>query len=67
MSIHTFKNKIDKVLEDAIEANTTQISNGAAEDFPTYKYLVGVAQTLSDMKARIHDEYTKILKSTGEN
>ena len=66
MSIHTFKNKIDNILSEALEANTTQISNGAAEDFPTYKYLVGVSQTLSDMKARIHDEYNKIIKSTGE-
>ena len=66
MSIHAFKTRIDKVLPEAIDMNKDQISNGAAENFATYKYLVGVAQTLSDMQGRIHDEYVKQLKSTGE-
>ena len=39
-----------------------QITGGAADDFPTYKYLVGVSQTLSDMKSRFHDEYIKLFK-----
>ena len=67
MSIHALKNRIDKVLADAIETNQQQVSNGAAEDFATYKYLVGVSQTLVDMQGRIHDEYVKQLKSTGED
>jgi hypothetical protein len=66
MSIHAFKTRIDKVLTEAIDMNKDQISNGAAENFATYKYLVGVAQTLADMQGRIHDEYVKQLKSTGE-
>ena len=67
MSVHTFKNRIDKVLTDAIQTNQEQVSNGAAEDYSTYKYLVGVAQTLADMKSRIHDEYLKQIKATGED
>ena len=67
MSVHTFKNRIDEVLTDAIQTNQEQVSNGAAEDYATYKYLVGVAQTLADMKSRIHDEYLKQIKATGED
>ena len=67
MSVHAFKNRIDKVLTDAIQTNQEQVSNGAAENFETYKYLVGVFQTLVDMKARIHDEYIKQIKATGED
>ena len=63
--INSFKEKIDKILNDAIETNKEQIIGGAADDFPTYKYLVGVGQTLSDMKSRFHDEYIKLFK-TGE-
>ena len=67
MSIYTFKSKIDKVLQEAIDTNKEQISNGAAEDYATYKYLVGVSQTLVDMKERIHHEYNKQLRATGDD
>ena len=63
--LNLFKEKIDKILNDALETNKEQITGGAADDFPTYKYLVGVSQTLSDMKSRFHDEYIKLFK-TGE-
>ena len=40
---------------------------GAAEDFATYRYLVGVGQTLADMKDRFHQEYVEMIKQeTGE-
>ena len=67
MSIHAFKTRIDKVLTEAIEMNKDQIYKVAAEKYATKKYLVVVEQTLTDMQGRIHDEYVKQLKSTGED
>ena len=67
MNANTFKEKIDKVLTEAIEINQQQIVGGSAEDFATYRYMVGVGQTLADMKDRFHQEYVKMIKQeTGE-
>ena len=67
MATNTFKQKIDAILTEAVEVNQQQIVGGAAEDFATYRYLVGVGQTLADMKDRFHQEYVKMIKQeTGE-
>jgi len=67
MDASTFKEKTDAILTEAIELNQQQVVGGAAEDFATYKYLVGVGQTLADMKDRFHQEYVKMIKQeTGE-
>ena len=47
--------------------NYEKTIDAAAEDFATYRYLVGVGQTLADMKDRFHQEYVKMIKQeTGE-
>ena len=67
MSIHSLKNKLDSILQDAIDTNKDQRSGGTAADYAEYRYLVGVHQTLEDIKSRIHHEYHKQLRATGED
>ena len=55
-----YKERMTKVLSEAIEVNNTQLVNGSAEDYANYKYLVGVGQTLAYMKDRLHTEYNKL-------
>ena len=62
MDAHTLKTNLLKVLDEAIEINKDQIAGPGAEDFPTYKYMLGIAHTLEDMKARVRDEHLQ----TGE-
>ena len=57
-----YKERMTKVLSEAIEVNNTQLINGSAEDYANYKYLVGIGQTLLDMKDRLHTEYIKLYK-----
>ena len=67
MNANTFKEKVDAILTEAIEVNQQQVVGGAAEEFATYRYLVGVGQTLADMKDRFHQEDVKMIKQeTGE-
>ena len=62
MDARTFKDNLLKVLEEAISANKDQIAGTGAEDFPAYKYMLGIAHTLEDMKARVRDEYKNLYK-----
>jgi len=62
MDAHTLKTNLLKVLDEAIQVNKDQIANPGAEDFPTYKYMLGIAHTLEDMKARVRDEHKNLYK-----
>tara|TARA_R110000824_G_scaffold183915_1_gene364979 strand:- start:770 stop:985 length:216 start_codon:yes stop_codon:yes gene_type:complete len=62
MDAHTLKTNLLKVLDEAIEINKDQIAGPGAEDFPTYKYMLGIAHTLEDMKARVRDEHKNLYK-----
>jgi hypothetical protein len=63
MDATKFKDNLLKVLEEASQINSEQMTIGAgAEDFPSYKYMLGIAHTLDDMKARVRDEYKKLFK-----
>ena len=60
MDAQTLKNNLLKVLDEAIQVNKDQIAGPGAEDFPTYKYMLGISHTLEDMKARVKDEHKKL-------
>ena len=63
MDARIYKTNLLKVLEEALEANAEQMTIGAgAEDFASYKYMLGISHTLADMKARVNDEYKNLFK-----
>jgi len=62
MDAHTLKTNLLKVLDEAIQINKDQIAGPGAEDFPTYKYMLGISHTLEDMKARVRDEHKNLYK-----
>ena len=62
MDAHTLKTNLLKVLDEAIQINKDQIAGPGADDFPTYKYMLGIAHTLEDMKARVRDEHKNLYK-----
>tara|TARA_R100001143_G_scaffold26149_1_gene26382 strand:+ start:211 stop:426 length:216 start_codon:yes stop_codon:yes gene_type:complete len=62
MDAHTLKTNLLKVLDEAIQINKDQIAGPGAEDFPTYKYMLGIAHTLEDMKARVREEHKNLYK-----
>jgi len=62
MDAHTLKNNLLKVLDEAIQVNKDQIAGPGAEDFPTYKYMLGISHTLEDMKARVREEHKNLYK-----
>jgi len=62
MDASVFKDRLIIALEEAISANKDQISGVGADDFASYKYMLGIAHTLEDMKARVSDEYKKLYK-----
>ena len=62
MDAHTLKTNLLKVLDEAIQINKDQIAGPGADDFPTYKYMLGIAHTMEDMKARVRDEHKNLYK-----
>jgi len=62
MDAHTLKTNLLKVLDEAIQVNKDQIAGPGAEDFPTYKYMLGISHTLEDMKARVREEHKNLYK-----
>ena len=63
MDARIYKVNLLKVLEEASQANAEQMTIGAgAEDFASYKYMLGISHTLDDMKSRVRDEYKKLFK-----
>ena len=60
MDASVFKDRLIIALEEAISANKDQISGVGADDFASYRYMLGIAHTLEDMKARVSDEYKKL-------
>jgi hypothetical protein len=54
-------------LDEAIDANKDQLSGVGADDFASYKYMLGIGHTLQDMKSRVKDEYQKLYKQEANN
>lgn len=60
--VKNYKERMQKVLAEAIAANNQQLLSGAADDYAAYKFLVGIGQTLNDMSDRLETEYKKLYK-----
>ena len=60
---NTYKERIEKILNEAIAANQEQILGGVVT-VPEYIYMLGIHHTLTDMKDRIHTELQKLTKET---
>ncbi len=60
---NTYKERIEKILNEAIAANQEQLLGGV-DTLPEYKYMLGIHHTLTDMKDRIHTELQKLTKET---
>ncbi len=67
MNATTLKDNLLKALDEAIDANKDQLSGVGADDFASYKYMLGIAHTLQDMKSRVKDEYQKLYKQEANN
>jgi len=64
MDAKLLRQALEKVLEEAILANQTQLLQGV-ENYTDYKYMLGIQHTLTDMKDRVRTEHNKLLKSLG--
>ena len=58
-----YKERIEKILNEAILANKEQLLGGV-DTLPEYKYMLGIHHTLTDMKDRIDTELKKLIKET---
>ena len=47
--VKVYKERMQKVLAEAIQANNQQLLSGSTDDYAGYKFLVGIGQTLNDM------------------
>ena len=62
MDASTLKNNLLKALDEAIDANNYQLSGVGSDDFASYKYMLGIAQTLQEMKSSVLEEHKKLYK-----
>ena len=60
--VKNYKERMQKVLAEAMEANNQQLLSGSTDDYAGYKFLVGIGQTLNDMSDRLETEYKKLYK-----
>jgi hypothetical protein len=60
--VRNYKERMQKVLAEAIAANNQQLLSGTADDYASYRFLVGIGQTLNDMSDRLETEYKKLYK-----
>ena len=60
---NTYKERIEKILNEAIAANQEQLLGGV-DTLPEYKYMLGIQHTLTDLQSRLHSELVKLVKET---
>jgi|TARA_R110001592_G_scaffold276160_2_gene543308 hypothetical protein len=60
-----YKDRLQKIIDESIEANTSQILQGASS-MEDYKYMLGIQHTLGDLKDRLHTELIKLVKDSHE-
>ena len=53
------------LLNESIEANTSQIMQGTST-MEDYKYMLGIQHTLVDLKDRLRTELIKLIKDSHE-
>jgi hypothetical protein len=54
-SANDYKDRLEKIIDESIGANTSQIMQGTS-NFEDYKYMLGIQHTLVDLKDRLHTE-----------
>lgn len=60
-----YKDRLQKIIDESIEANTSQILQGASS-MEDYKYMLGIQHTLGDLKDRLRTELIKLVKDSHE-
>jgi|TARA_R110000796_G_scaffold74707_1_gene168008 hypothetical protein len=60
-----YKDRLQKIIDESIEANTSQIMQGTSS-MEDYKYMLGIQHTLVDLKDRLRTELIKLVKDSHE-
>lgn len=64
-SANDYKDRLEKIIDESIEANTSQIMQGTST-MEDYKYMLGIQHTLVDLKDRLRTELIKLIKDSHE-
>ena len=64
-SANDYKDRLEKIIDESIEANTSQIMQGTST-MEDYKYMLGIQHTLVDLKDRLRTELIKLMKDSHE-
>jgi len=56
------RNRLLKAIKESSSANNDAITTGMCEDISTYRYMVGVSETLKIMEERVEIEYQTLYK-----
>ena len=64
-SANDYKDRLEKIIDESIEANTSQIMQGTSS-MEDYKYMLGIQHTLVDLKDRLRTELIKLVKDSHE-
>lgn len=64
-SANDYKDRLSKIIDESIQANTAQILQGAST-MEDYKYMLGIQHTLGDLKDRLQSELVKLIKDSHE-
>ena len=64
-SANDYKDRLEKIIDESIEANTSQIMQGTSS-MEDYKYMLGIQHTLVDLKDRLRTELIKLIKDSHE-
>ena len=60
-SANDYKDRLEKIIDESIEANTSQIMQGTST-MEDYKYMLGIQHTLVDLKDRLRTELIKLIE-----
>ena len=64
-SANDYKDRLEKIIDESIAANTSQIMQGTST-MEDYKYMLGIQHTLVDLKDRLRTELIKLIKDSHE-
>ena len=64
-SANDYKDRLEKIIDESIAANTSQIMQGTSP-MEDYKYMLGIQHTLVDLKDRLRTELIKLIKDSHE-
>ena len=64
-SANDYKDRLEKIIDESISANSAQIMQGTST-MEDYKYMLGIQHTLVDLKDRLRTELIKLIKDSHE-